>query len=154
MAVGRGPLNYTTTVEPGKSASECIDILIKHGARKVGMSVGEDKLPDGVDFVIDTQFGPRAYSLNVDAEGAQRALMKAWREHRVERRFTEPAQARRVAWRVTKDWLESQLALVEMGLRDLPQVMLPYMLVDEGRTLYGAWAENEQRAIAAAAGTP
>jgi hypothetical protein len=150
MAVSRGPLNYTTTVDPGKSASECIDILIKHGARKVGMSVGEDRMPDGIEFVIDTQFGPRSYSMEVDAARTRKVLLDAYSEGRVERRHTEPAHAARVAWRVMKDWLEAQMAMIETGLVSLDQVMLPYMRVDDGHTLYSAWQENERAAIEAA----
>jgi len=143
----RGPLNYTTSVEPDKSAIECIGILTKHGATHAGLAIGEDRMPDGIEFVIRTQFGPRQYSLDVDAAGAQKVLMKAWRDCKIERRYTEPVQARRVAWRVMKDWLEAQMALVEIGLRDLPQVMLPYMKVDGNHTLYGAWLEREQLAL-------
>jgi hypothetical protein len=144
---GRGPLNYTTTIDPDKSAIECIAILTRHGASKIGISVGEDKTPDGLEFVIRTPFGPRGYSMPVNIAGTEKALLKAWRDGRIERRFKEPAQARRVAWRVLKDWLEAQMALIESGAVDLPQVMLPYMMVSENRTLYGAWVEDETKAL-------
>ena len=36
---------------------ECISILIKHGAKNVGMSLGEDRVPDGLDFVVSTPGG-------------------------------------------------------------------------------------------------
>lgn len=154
MTASRGPLNYTTTVPPGRSASECIDILIKHGARKVGMSVGEDKVPDGIEFVIDTAFGPRSYTVDVDAARVRKVLLAAYSEGRVERRHTDPAHAVRVAWRVAKDWLEAQMAMIETGLVTLDQVMLPYMRVDDAHTLYGAWQENERAAIEAAGARP
>lgn len=150
MAASRGPLNYTTTVDPGKSAGECIDILLKYGARKVGMSVGEDKMPDGIEFVINTQFGLRSYSVEVDVARARKVLQQAYSEGRVERRHTDPVHAARVAWRVMKDWLEAQMAMIETGLVSLDQVMLPYMRTDDGHTLYGAWQESERTAIEAA----
>jgi hypothetical protein len=153
MAVSKGPLNYTTVVDPGRTAMECIGILSKHGASHVGLSIGEDQQPDGIEFVIRTAWGPRGYSLPVNPAGTEKVLYQAWREGRIERRFKEPAHARRVAWRVLKDWLEAQMALIEMGLVELPQVMLPYLRVDGGRTLYAAWTENETRAIEAAAGS-
>lgn len=146
---GKGPLNYTTTIDPDKSAMECISILTKHGASHVGISLGEDKTPDGLEFVIKTPFGPRSYSLPVNAAAVQKMLYQAWRDGRIERRFREPAQARRVAWRVLKDWLEAQLAMIEAGMVDLPQVMLPYMRVDDTHTLYTAWQENELRQLEA-----
>lgn len=144
---GKGPLNYTTTVDADKSAMECIAILTKHGASKIGISVGEDRQPDGLDFIIKTPFGPRGYSLPVNIPGTEKALLAAWRACKIEPRFKEPAQARRVAWRVIKDWLEAQLALIESGAVDLPQVMLPFLRVDDGHTLYSAWIESETKAL-------
>jgi hypothetical protein len=144
----KGPLNYTTTVDADRTAIECIGILTKHGASHVGISIGEDKTPDGLEFVIRTPYGPRGYQLPVNIPGTEKALLKAWRAHRIEPRYKEPAQARRVAWRVLKDWLEAQMALIEAGAVELPQVMLPYLRVDdEGKTLYAAWQESELRAL-------
>lgn len=151
-ATSKGPLNYTTSVEADKTAIECIGILTKHGATKIGISVGEDRQPDGLDFLIRTPFGMKAYSLPVNIPGTEKALLKAWRDGRIEPRFKAPAQARRVAWRVIKDWLEAQLALIESGAVDLPQVMLPYMHVDDGHTLYSAWLERETLALEAGSG--
>ena len=147
MPVSKGPLNYTTSVDADRSAMECIALLAKHGASKVGLSLGEDRQPDGIDFLISTPFGPRAYSLPVNTTGTEKALLKAWRAGKIERRFKEPGQARRVAWRVLKDWLEAQLALTEVGYLDLAQVMLPYMHADDGHTVYSAWLERETRAL-------
>lgn len=148
---GKGILNYTTTVDPGRTAVECIEILTRHGARHVALSVGEDRMPDGLEFVISTPFGPRQYALPVNIGGTHKALLKAWRDRRIDRRFTSEDQAKRVGWRVLKDWLEAQLALYEAGVLDLPQIMLPYMKVDAHRTLYAAWQEDELKAIE---GTP
>ena len=52
------------------------------------------------------------------------------------------AQAARVAWRILRDWLEAQLAIVQSRSVTFEQVMLPYMLVesDEGmKTVFEAF---------------
>jgi hypothetical protein len=152
MAASRGPLNYTTEVDPSRTAMDCISILSKHGASHVGLALGEDQQPDGIEFVIRTPWGPRGYSLPINTGGTHQVLQKARREHRIAPRYATPEHARRVAWRVLKDWLEAQMALIEAGAVDLPQVMLPYLRVDDKHTLYSAWMENEQRAIETAAG--
>jgi hypothetical protein len=146
---GRGPLNYTTSVPADKSAMECIAILVKHGARNVGLSISEARVPDGLDFIVTTPWGPQQFSLPVNISGTEKALKQAWREHRIEPRFATPEQARRVAWRVIKDWLESQLALVEAGVADLPQVMLSFMKVGVDKTMYQAVVENQMQALEA-----
>ena len=45
-------------------------------------------------------------------------------------------QAARVAWRCLKSWVEAQMALIQIGMATMDQVFLPYVLNDEGKTLY------------------
>jgi hypothetical protein len=47
-----------------------------------------------------------------------------------------PRRAGRVAWRILKDWVEAQLALVEAELVDVAEIMLPYMVTNDKRTVY------------------
>ena len=48
----------------------------------------------------------------------------------------EDDHARRVAWRITKDWVEAQMALLATKSVTLPQLFLPYAVTDDGSTLY------------------
>jgi hypothetical protein len=41
-----------------------------------------------------------------------------------------------VAWRVIKDWVEAQLALIEANQVKIEQVFLPYAITAQGNTLY------------------
>jgi hypothetical protein len=41
-----------------------------------------------------------------------------------------------VAWRIVKDWVEVQLALIESGQATLPQLFLPHAVRADGRTLF------------------
>jgi hypothetical protein len=148
MAVSKGPLNYTTTVDATKSASECIARLAQHGASAIGITYALTK-PTGLSFVIDTPYGPRSFALPVNIRGTQKALQENVRRGRIPRRYAEVEQAERVAWRVLKDWLEAQLALIEAGVADMTQVMLPYMQGDDGRTVWDRYLEREQTAIEA-----
>ena len=144
----KGPLNYTTVVDPAKSAAECVARLAQHGATAIGMTYDKG-FPTGLSFQILTQWGPRQFSLPVNVDGTKRALDKAWRERRIPQSKATRDQAERTSWRVLKDWLEAQLALVEAGVADLPQVMLPYLHVDHGVTLWQRYLENEQLALTA-----
>lgn len=48
----------------------------------------------------------------------------------------------RVAWRIVKDWVEAQMALIESGLAELPEVFLPYAVKPDGRTVYDEFKGN------------
>ena len=49
----------------------------------------------------------------------------------------------RVAWRILKDWVAAQLAIVETEMVSLDEVMLPYLRSDDGRTLYELFTERQ-----------
>jgi hypothetical protein len=146
-----GPLNYTTTIDPAKSAGECMARLAQHGASAIGMTYDGKGFPTGLSFQITTEWGPRQFSLPVNVKGTEKALQRAYNRRDIAMRYTGAEQAGRVAWRVLKSWLEAQLALIEAGVADLPQVMLPYLHVAKGKTLWQTYLENEHAAIEAAA---
>jgi hypothetical protein len=52
------------------------------------------------------------------------------------------AQASRVAWRIIKDWVDAQLAIIETEMVTLEQVFLPYMQVKDNKTLYEVMIEK------------
>lgn len=144
-----GPLNYTTTIDPLKTAGECVQRLAIHGASAIGMTYHDGK-PTGLHFAIQTVHGPRSYALPVNVTGTQKALEKAWRANKIPRSRASMDQAERTSWRVLKDWLEAQLALIEAGVAEMPQVMLPYMVVGiDGETVWTRFLENEQLALTA-----
>ena len=71
-------------------------------------------------------------------------LTEQSREGKIPRRFVTREQAARVGWRIIKNWLEAQLALIETQMVSLAQVMLPYMQVGQtGQSLYEAWRERQ-----------
>jgi hypothetical protein len=146
---GKGPLNYTTQIDPHKTASECVALLARHGASRISMDL-KDGEPSALAFGIETPAGMRYYLLPANPEGVYLALQKAWRERRIPQRYVDREQARRVSWRVIKDWLESQLALIEAQVVEIEQVMLPYLVVDDtGLTLYQRYLEQGRKALEA-----
>jgi hypothetical protein len=150
MSSGRGPLNYTTTIDPHKTAAECIALLARHGATRISMDLADGK-PSALAFGIDTPNGMRFYVLPANPQGVYAALGKAYRERRIPQRYCDREQAERVAWRVLKDWLEAQLALIDAQVVAIDQVMLPYLIVDDsGLTLYQRYLEHGRKALESA----
>jgi hypothetical protein len=137
-----GPLNYTTTIDPSKSATECMGMLAGAGARKISIDM-ESKIPVGLSFVIKTRWGDRAFDMPANIEGTYQALVRARRNGGIPPKYVTREQAARVTWRVLKDWLEVQIAMIEAGLADIEQIMLPYVLVEPGKTLYAVYGEQQ-----------
>jgi hypothetical protein len=53
----------------------------------------------------------------------------------IPRRLVCEDQARRVSWRVVRDWLRAQLTLIEAGCATIEEVMLPWAVMNDGSTV-------------------
>jgi hypothetical protein len=142
---GKGPLNYTTEIEPEKSAFECLALLGRYGASRIGLAHRKDKVPMGLTFTIMTKWGDRQYEVLVDSAGTLKVLQRYAKEGVIRSVQATPRQADRVAWRTVKLWLETQLSLIETGLMDAERVFAPSMLVAPGTTIMDAY--DQQMAI-------
>lgn len=52
-------------------------------------------------------------------------------------------QAERVAWRILKDWVESQMALLDIQMVKFEEVFMPYIVDKHGRTLFEKLEEQQ-----------
>lgn len=143
-------LNYSTTVPVHRTLSLVTELLVKGGARQMMTEYDQDGSPSGLTFSIATSLGTRGFTLPVKVEAVEAVMRK---DRSLAPRFKTPEQARRVAWRIVKDWLEAQLALIATEMVTLDQVMLPYMRSIDGQTFYDAYLSGlgTQPALAAAA---
>lgn len=132
-------LNYTTSVPASRSIGQIQSLLVKGGARAIMSEYGEDGTATGISFAVETPFGQRAFTLPVNAAKVQAVLKR----QRVQPRYATPEHAERVAWRILKDWLEAQLAIIQTEMVTLDQVMLPYMQAQDGRSVYELVVDNQ-----------
>lgn len=131
-------LNYTTTVDVFKTVAEIQKNLVKHGAKKIVQDYDDDGNIAALSFLIETPLGIRGVRLPANADAVFDVLTK--QKVRCDRE-----QAERVAWRIIKDWVEAQMAILESAMVRIDEIFLPYMVDDNGRTLYQAYAENRLR---------
>lgn len=126
-------LNYTTSVDSAKTVGEITHILVKHGARKIVTDYDATGQATAVTFYIEVVGKPIYYALPCNHSGVLAAMKK---DKNVGPKYCNEAQAIRVAWRIVKDWIEAQLAIVQAGIASLPEIMLPYAITSTGETLY------------------
>jgi hypothetical protein len=137
-------LNYSTKIRPDRSVSEIQGLLGKRGARRVSVDYEQGRIA-AVTFLLDVAGHEVFFRLPANREGVL-ATLKA---QRVPRTYQTIEHADAVAWRIVKDWIEAQLALVEAQQAQLAEVFLPYAVVNaSGQTMFQAF-ENRQRMLAA-----
>ena len=138
-------LNYTTKVNAQKTVTEVMGLLVAKGADEISIVYDDDRQPAGLKWTVQSpRLGRVAFALpcNTDAVFVklteQRVMVTAPESRR--------QQAIRTSWRILKDWVEAQMALLETGMVTMDEIFLPYML-SGGQTFYQALVAGEFRAL-------
>lgn len=128
-------LNYTTSISTEKTAAEIQKKLAMAGAQAVLSEYDKDGVMCAMSFRINNIF----FRLPINIDGVYSALCK---DRNASKKFKTYEQASRVAWRIIKDWIEAQVAIIQAGQADLVQVFLPYAQDKSGKTVYEAIKEG------------
>lgn len=132
-------LNYTTSISSFKTVAEIQQKLAKAGAMSINISYDDKSEPAGLIFVILIRDEYVNFQLPSNWQGVLSAMKN---DRNIQKRFKTEQQARRVAWRILKDWTEAQLAIIEAGLVTLPEVFLPYAVMRNGLTVYQSFEQG------------
>lgn len=128
-------LNYSTTKEVYETVSEIECILIKHKAKSI-MKNYDGESVTGLSFLIDTGMQQIPVRLPVKVDECLKILKKEKRESPRKQIKDTREQAERVAWRILKDWVEAQMALLDMEMVRFEEIFLPYIETDNGQTIF------------------
>lgn len=129
-------MNYTTKVDVFATLGEIQGQLVKHGAKKIMQDYDDDGHISALSFLIETPDGPRGIRLPANVDAVQRVLTK-------QKVKCDRDQFERVAWRIVKDWVEAQMAILESEMVQMDEIFLPYMLNDKGQTLFQCYRQNQ-----------
>lgn len=131
-------LNYTTSIEAAKTVSEIERNLSKHGAKAILKNYDDDGQISSLSFIIQHGEQDISFRLPVDPESVLKVLIRQG----VQTRYKNNHQAIRVAWRIVKDWVEAQMAILETEMVRMEQIFLPYMVSGSGKTLYETMSDR------------
>jgi hypothetical protein len=133
----------TTEIETTKTVSDIQRVLSSYGATQIvlGYETGQVQSlsfsiifnAQEIPFTLPCKWEPIFKHLQ-----SKRAVLT--RDKKKER---DIGQARRVAWRQILRWIEAQFALVDTGMAQVQEVFLPYLLANDGKTLYQYIAEKK-----------
>lgn len=133
-------LNYTTEVEAAKTVGEIQVILAGHGARCIMMDYDGNGNIEALSFtvMVNDQELPIKLPINPDA-----VLKVMQRQSKVPYRLQNRPQAIRVAWRIVKEWVSAQMAILETNQAKMEQIFLPYVVTQSGKTVFEIYAQSQ-----------
>lgn len=129
-------LNYTTKVDVYTTLGVIQGQLVKHGAKKIMQDYDDDGRIVALSFLVDTPTGLRGIRLPANVEAVYVVLTR-------QKVKCDREQAERVAWRIVKDWVEAQMAILESEMVQMDEIFLPYMVDNSGRTLFEAYRNKQ-----------
>lgn len=111
---------------------EIQQVLVRHGATKI-VTDYSNQIPSAITFCLDMNGQVAAFSLPANYSGVLKSMKS---DSKVPKRLLNEDQALKVSWRIVKNWVEAQMALVDAQLADVAEVFLPYAITKNGNTLY------------------
>lgn len=129
-------LNYTTTIDAGKTVGEIITVLSKKGAVSINTDYDGGKAT-AITFVIRIADALIPFRLQPNVKGVQKKLPSG----------SDMNRAERVAWRILLRWVEAQIAMVESTQAEMGQVFLPYAVNNNGQTFWQAFQINNTKQL-------
>ena len=106
------------------------------------MTYDDARRISGLTFTMKTPQGSLPFRLPVNTEKTTQVLKNQYYQGKAPRSVLNDGQAERVAWRIVKDWMEAQIALIQIEMVTLDQIFLPYAVTPSGQTLYDVMQSN------------
>ncbi len=145
--------NYTSSVAANISIMKIEKCLINHGAKQIAKDY-HDNITVGIKFVMNIEGRDTIFSLPARIDRCKQVFI----EQRVNRISNEAmkkitAQAERTAWKIVLDWVEAQMAMIDLAQIEMLEVFLPYVYVAESdQTFFEVLKEKKFKALLPAAG--
>jgi len=118
-------LNYTTKIDANQTVGEIQRLLAQKNVKEI-MVKYDNGFPSALMFSVCFGNEMLSYKLPCKWEKVHKILQI---EAKTSAQKTR-THALNVAWRVIKDWVESQIALIETEMVDMSEVFLPYQMID------------------------
>lgn len=134
--------NYTTQISVDKTIMEIEKILRRAGAEKILKEYHGDGDNLAISFIINTPQGKMPIRLPMNEREVSQVLQN---DGKLPMRLrNDIGHARRVGWRIIKDWLDAQMAILETRMVKVEEVFLPYAYdAISNKTLFQKFEETK-----------
>lgn len=119
--------NYTSEVPADRSISYIEKTLAQHGAAMIVKMYGDDGEVTAIAFEIECKGKKLAFRLPSQIDACAKTLeANLPRRARPETVRKVGEQAARTAWKILADWVDAQMAMIDLAQVEMLEVFLPY----------------------------
>ncbi len=119
--------NYTTQIPEGKTIMEIEQILTQFGATSILKDYRGDSSVKAISFKVMTEHGEMPFKIPMNDKAVAEYRSEQFTGYtKKENTKNDLDTARRIGWRIIKDWIHAQLSITQLGLVKVQEVFLPY----------------------------
>jgi hypothetical protein len=107
--------NYTSMVQAGRSIACIEDKLVRHGARQILKEYTGDGKVAAISFIINYNGTELPFHLPARIAACEKVLRSNVRRAREDTYKRIREQSERTAWKILADWVDAQMAMVELA---------------------------------------
>lgn len=136
--------NYTTEKAATTTIAEIEQLLVQIGAKMIVKDYDDKGKVSALSFIImlDNKRIPIKLPARVDRIPV--ALRRIFNTHHItqgqrkmlRKAMNDSEQAERIGWRILKDWLEAQVAIMTLDQINMLEALLPFTVWRGNKTLY------------------
>lgn len=141
--------NYTSGISVERSINFIEQKLVAHGALKILKEYDSKKQISGLTFAININGSDLPFKLPARVGQCERVLKQNLsRRARPETVNKISEQAARTAWKILADWVDAQMAMVELSQVEVVEIFMPYLYdANKQRTLFESFKERGFKAL-------
>lgn len=117
--------NYTTTIDSMKSIQEIIGFLVEVNAKSIAQDYEKGECV-AIKFLIDHNGVTVSYKLQPSPDAAYNILISSRKRVNDEVKDRIRTQSYKTAWRILRDWVDAQCALIKLQQATPLQLFLSY----------------------------
>jgi hypothetical protein len=135
--------NYTSDVPAVRSMNHIEKRLVQNKAKSIMKTYGPDGTLSAIAFIMPTNGKEFPFKLPARIDRVEKTLLAQVRRPRKETFTRIKQQAERTAWKILADWVDIQMALVELDQAEISEVFMPYLYNHKKEeTLFDQWKSN------------
>ncbi len=136
--------NYTSKVPASRSVLHIEDRLASHGAQSIIKQYDADRQLEAVSFYMNIENKLVPFRLPARIDQVEKVLRESIKRPRPGTLNKIKDQAIRTAWKIISDWIDAQMALVELQQAAIAEIFMPYMWSERlGKSFYQIALESK-----------
>jgi hypothetical protein len=141
-------MNYTSTVPASRSISYIEAKLAGHGAKQIVKYYDEGCRVSSIAFMMMMEGIEIPFKLPARVEKCELVLKSRVRKPRADTFKRIAEQAERTAWKIVSDWIDAQMAMIELSQVEFMEVFLPYLFnCTKNQTYFESIKERGYKAL-------